>query len=46
MPLRAATVWGVDILGFRGERIISNWVGIDWLGLLVQLGAIPDPWSH
>lgn len=42
---RAVSVWGLDMFGFRDGRIISNWVGVDWLGLLVQLGAIPDPWN-
>lgn len=37
--------WGVDFFGFRDQRIISDWVGADWLGLLVQLGVVSDPWS-
>ena len=43
---RAFTAWGVDFLGFRDGQIVSDWVGIDWLGTLVQLGKIADPWPH
>ena len=42
---RNVSAWGVDFLGFRDQRIISDWVGADWLGLLVQLGVVSDPWS-
>jgi predicted ester cyclase len=42
---RKVSAWGVDFLGFRDQRIISDWVGSDWLGLLVQLGVVNDPWS-
>lgn len=32
-------------LKVRDGRIVGNWVGSDWLGLLVQLGVVHDPWS-
>jgi predicted ester cyclase len=43
---RSITAWGVDILGFRDGQIISDWIGVDWLGTFVQLGVITDPWPH
>ena len=43
---RSFSAWGVDILGFREGRIISDWIGVDWLGVFTQLGAIDDPWAH
>lgn len=42
---RKVSTWGVDFFGFRDQRIVSNSVGVDWLGLLVQLGVISDPWN-
>ena len=42
---RKFSAWGVDFFGFRDQRIISNWVGVDWLGLLIQLGVVSDPWG-
>jgi predicted ester cyclase len=40
-PIRA---WGAEHLGIRDGKIVSDWVGADWLGILIQLGAIPNPW--
>jgi predicted ester cyclase len=42
---REISVWGVDMLGFRDGMIVSNWIGVDWLGLFVQIGAVDDPWA-
>lgn len=42
---RTFSSWGVDMFGFLDGRIISDWVGVDWLGLLVQLGVLADPWA-
>jgi len=43
-PGTAVSAWVVDMLDFRDGRIVGNWVGSDWLGLLVHLGFVPDPW--
>ena len=43
---RSVRAWGVEHLGIRDGRIVSDWLGVDWLGILVQLGAIPNPWPH
>ena len=42
---RKVSVWAIDFLGFRDQRIISNWPGVDWLGMLIQLGVVSDPWN-
>ena len=42
---KAITSWGVDFFDFSDGLIISNWVGIDWLGLLVQLDVVANPWG-
>ncbi len=36
--------WVVDIMQFEGERVVSEWIGADNLGLFVQLGVLDDPW--
>jgi steroid delta-isomerase-like uncharacterized protein len=38
------SVWGVDFFHFTGDRISSGWVGVDMLGLMIQLGVLPSPW--
>ena len=43
---RSVRAWGVEHLGIRDGHIVSDWLGVDWLGILVQLGAIPNPWPH
>jgi len=43
---RSVRAWGVEHLGIRDGRVVSDWLGVDWLGILVQLGAIPNPWPH
>jgi predicted ester cyclase len=43
---RSMRGWGVEHLAIRDGRIVSDWIGVDWLGILIQLGVIPDPWRH
>jgi steroid delta-isomerase-like uncharacterized protein len=40
---RAVTFQAVDIFRLTGNKIVEQWVIIDALGLLQQLGAIPSP---
>ncbi len=40
-PGRTATVTGVVITGFEGERIVRMWSQADLLGLLQQLAVMP-----
>lgn len=42
---RTFSTWGVDMFSFLDGRIITDWVGVDWLGLMVQTGVIGDPWA-
>ena len=42
---RTITGWGSEHFGFRGGRVLTNWIGADWLGVLIQLGVLADPWS-
>ncbi len=42
---RAFRSWGCEHFTLRSGRIVANWVGIDWLGVLIQLGAVDDPWA-
>ncbi len=41
---RAVEEWVVDIMHFEGDRVVSEWIGADKLGLFIQLGVIDDPW--
>ncbi|WP_448612913.1 ester cyclase [Modestobacter sp. URMC 112] len=34
---------GITIMRFRGEQIVERWSSADFLGLLVQFGAVPTP---
>jgi predicted ester cyclase len=43
---RAMQTWAVDIMHFEGDRVVSEWIGADNLGLFVQLGAVDDPWPN
>ena len=36
--------WGVNIMRFKNERVVSEFMGADKLGLFIQLGVIEDPW--
>jgi predicted ester cyclase len=38
------SVWGAEFFRFAGERVIEDWVGVDYLGLMIQLGVVPSPW--
>jgi steroid delta-isomerase-like uncharacterized protein len=40
---RVVTFQAVDIFRLTGNKIVEQWVVIDALGLLQQLGAIPNP---
>ena len=40
---RAYALAGITILRFRGNRVVERWTSADFLGLLVQLGAVPAP---
>jgi predicted ester cyclase len=41
---RRATFWGVDFFRFAEGRVSKAWVGVDMLGLMIQLGILPSPW--
>ncbi len=41
---RAVEEWVVDIMHFEDDRVVSEWIGADKLGLFIQLGVVPDPW--
>jgi len=32
---------GMTLLRFRGDRVVERWSSADFLGLMVQLGAVP-----
>lgn len=42
---RAVRSWVAEFLTFEEGRIVGDWVGSDWLGALVQLGHVADPWG-
>jgi len=41
---RAVEEWVVDVMHFEGDRVVSEWMGADKLGLFIQLGVLDDPW--
>ena len=41
---RAVEEWVVDIMHFEDDKVVSEWIGADKLGLLIQLGVLDDPW--
>ncbi|MGP0109773.1 MAG: ester cyclase [Acidimicrobiales bacterium] len=43
---RAVEEWVVDIMHFEGDRVVSEWIGADKLGLFIQLGVVEDPWPN
>jgi len=43
-PGRPVDEWVVDIMHFEGDRVVTEWIGADKLGLFVQLGVVDDPW--
>jgi predicted ester cyclase len=34
---------GITIMRFRGAEVVERWTTADFLGLMVQLGAVPAP---
>jgi predicted ester cyclase len=40
---RAVAVQGIVFARTAGERVVENWMLIDQMGLLQQLGIIPPP---
>jgi predicted ester cyclase len=34
---------GITIMRFRGDQLVERWTSADYLGLMVQLGAVPAP---
>jgi len=43
---RTVEEWVVDIMRFDGDRVVSEWIGADKLGLFIQLGVLDDPWPN
>jgi predicted ester cyclase len=41
---RAVEEWVVDIMHFDEDKVVSEWIGADKLGLFIQLGVLDDPW--
>jgi len=40
------TMWAVSFLNFDGDRVVSEWVGADYLGLFERLGTLTSPWAQ
>jgi ketosteroid isomerase-like protein len=34
---------GMTLMRFRGDHVVERWTSADFLGLMVQLGAVPAP---
>jgi predicted ester cyclase len=43
---RPVPIEGYDILRIRDGKIIEAWIEQDRIGLLRQIGAVPDPTRH
>jgi predicted ester cyclase len=41
---RTVEEWVVDIMHFEDDKVVSEWIGADKLGLFIQLGVLDDPW--
>jgi ketosteroid isomerase-like protein len=41
---RVVEEWVVDIMHFEDDKVVSEWIGADKLGLFIQLGVLDDPW--
>jgi len=41
---RRFSTWGVEFWRFEGEQVVEEWIGLDYLGLFIQLGVVPSPW--
>jgi len=40
---RPASLPGLTMIRFSGERAVERWSSADFLGLMIQIGAIPPP---
>ena len=41
---RTVEEWAINIMRFENDRVVSEWMGADKLGLFIQLGVVEDPW--
>jgi len=41
---KAVVEWVISIMRFEGDRVVSEFIGADKLGLFIQLGVLEDPW--
>ena len=41
---RTVSEWVVNILRFEGDRVVSEFIGADKLGMFIELGVVDDPW--
>jgi len=41
---RRFSTWGVEFWRFQGEQVVEEWIGLDYLGLFIQLGLVASPW--
>lgn len=42
---RTVRSWAAEFLRSDHGRIVEDWVGADWLGILEQLGRLDSPWN-
>jgi predicted ester cyclase len=40
---RPYSLGGITIMRFNGDRVVERWSNVDFLGLLMQIGALPPP---
>jgi predicted ester cyclase len=43
---RTITEWAINIMRFENDRVVSEWMGADKLGVFIQLGVFEDPWPQ
>jgi predicted ester cyclase len=43
---RVVEEWVVNIMQFEEDKVVSEWIGADKLGLFIQLGVLEDPWFN
>jgi len=41
---RTIKEWAINIMRFENDRVVSEWMGADKLGVFIQLGVFADPW--
>ena len=41
---RSVNEWVVTIMHFADDRVVTEWIGADKLGMFIQLGVVEDPW--